>query len=109
VREADVVLNPHRASAFGFARSGTFSEAMASAKPVIAAKGTFMAQEIAHYDTGLVFEDGSSESLSQMIRCAVDQFTFLQKKSKAAQGKWLNIHNAQNFTDIFLQNIQSDF
>ncbi len=66
--QVDVMLLPHRASAYATDESGVFLECVASGMPVIASHGTAMGARVARSDAvGWLFEDSDVTSLAAAI------------------------------------------
>lgn len=105
LQETGMILLPHRADAYRYARSGAYIEAVALGIPVITSSGTFMAQELEEFGSGILFEDGNADSLANAIRRAVEDFENLRRSAVLNKKNWLEIHNPENFIKILLNSL----
>lgn len=97
--DADVILIPHKARAFGQALSGVFVEALSVGKPVIVAEATYMADQLRCYGAGETFTDEDCVSFAQAIRKAVKQIDQLVEQAFRRRAEWLEHHNGREFVD----------
>lgn len=103
---ADVIVIPHRKPTYGAALSGVFTEALALGKPVIVARGTYMAEQLGVYGGGLTFESGNPESLAIAIRNICKDIKVQRGEAEAGRTKWLETHNQRRFASEFLKLIE---
>ena len=106
IHAADLLLIPHRPEHFPMARSGVFSEALSLGKPVIVSTGTYMAEELKHHGSGLLFENGNSDSLASTIRQAIDNIDSLRARAITGKTRWTKNHNPGRFIDEILRAIE---
>lgn len=102
LQETELILLPHRAASYRYARSGTYIEAIALGIPVITSNGTFMAQELEMFGSGIIFEDGDADSLANAFREAIENFGSLKQNAVLNRKNWLEIHNPKNFVKTLL-------
>ncbi len=100
--QVDVMLLPHRASAYATDESGVFLECVASGMPVIASSGTAMGARVANSDAaGWLFEDSEVNSLADaIVRATLDD-------QAAPVGAPILDDAAQLFADLVLTDVTS--
>lgn len=66
--EADVVLLPYHTDLYAMRTSGIFCECRVSGKPVVATRGTWAGDRVAHDGGGWLIEERSTEALVAVLR-----------------------------------------
>lgn len=62
-READIIAIPYTRKAFDRRMSGSLTDALMTAKPIVATKGTYVGNQVERFGCGEVFEDGDADGL----------------------------------------------
>jgi hypothetical protein len=98
---ADIGLFPYEIIPYRKRTSGVFAEAVAYGKPVIATRGTWMAEQIeAGRAAGTIFEDLEPDCIARAIaRCVVDLKSF-QQLAQALSIEWRNKSGISAFVDL---------
>jgi hypothetical protein len=103
---ADIGLFPYEVIPYRKRPSGVFAEAVAYGKPVIATRGTWMAEQIeAGRAAGTIFEDLEPDSIARAIaRCVLD-LKSLQQSAQALSIEWRNKGGISGFVDFVEEQI----
>ena len=101
LNSSDICLFPYEVIPYRKRVSGVFGEAVAYGKPVIATRGTWMAEQIeAGRAAGTIFEDLEPESIARAItRCVLD-LTSLQQSAQALSIEWRSKGGISAFVDF---------
>lgn len=68
LREADIVVLPHRSAVFRTRTSAMLVDALRVGRPVVAVRGTWLGTYVERFGAGEVFEDGDVDDLIQAVR-----------------------------------------
>ena len=101
--EADVVLLPFRVDEYYARTSGTFTEALATGKPVVVTQGTWMSDQLERFGAGVTFRDGDVDDLARAICEARDEHPRLAEQALARRKDWVAYHNSDNFLNELLK------
>ena len=102
MQQADIVVIPNRAEAYKYALSGTFAEAVSLGKPVVVAKGTYMAETLALHNTNTEFISGDPASLAKALESTYQVAPQLSLDASRRAKQWAAYHNASSFVDRLL-------
>lgn len=106
LNSADICLFPYEVIPYRKRNSGVFGEAVAYGKPVIATRGTWMAEQIeAGRAAGTIFEDLEPESIARAIACCVLDLKSLQQSAQALSIEWRNKGGISAFVDFVEEQI----
>lgn len=101
---ADIVVLPYKVAEFGTRTSGLFCDAVINAKPIIAAKGTWMGNRIETYKNGLTFKDGDVVSLHKAVNKLTKKYDYFLENSKKIRREWISQNSYKSFFDSLLYN-----
>tara|TARA_R110000868_G_scaffold107263_4_gene293403 strand:- start:19740 stop:24062 length:4323 start_codon:yes stop_codon:yes gene_type:complete len=62
-RDADIIAIPYTRKAFDRRMSGSLTDALMTAKPIVATKGTYVGNQVERFGCGEVFDDGDADGL----------------------------------------------
>jgi glycosyltransferase involved in cell wall biosynthesis len=106
LNSADIGLFPYEIIPYRKRTSGVFAEMVAYGKPVVATRGTWMAEQIDEgRAAGKIFEDLAPDSIARAIaRCVVD-LKSLQQSAQALSIEWRNRGGISGFVDFMERQI----
>jgi hypothetical protein len=106
LNSADIAVFPYEVIPYRKRTSGVFAEAVAYGKPVVATRGTWMAEQIeAGRAAGTVFDDLQPDSIARAIaRCVADLET-LRESAKALSVEWRRTTSLTTFVDFMEERI----
>jgi glycosyltransferase involved in cell wall biosynthesis len=102
---SSLVLIPYQQLYYFAQTSGVLSEALAAGKPVVAPRGTWMADQVKAHGVGTLFIPGDRVSLVDAVREAMLRIEELQAASQAARDLWLGAHNSERFLENLLSSL----
>lgn len=103
LEKADIVLLPYGRDKYYADTSGLFTEALATAKPIVVTDGTWMSAQLEKYGAGIMFRDHDVNDLARAILEARDNYPRLAQQARARQAAWLDYHNPDNFVNELLK------
>jgi glycosyltransferase involved in cell wall biosynthesis len=62
-RESDIIAIPYTRKAFDRRMSGSLTDALMTAKPIVATRGTYVGNQVERFGCGEVFDDGDADGL----------------------------------------------
>ncbi len=105
IANADIILIPYQVSEGYRARtSGVLAEAIAAGKPVITTAGTWMADQVAKYDAGLVMEENAA-SFVKNLTAMIGNYDQYKNQVQQASEKWMRFHSKAHFYKVFTEGI----
>jgi glycosyltransferase involved in cell wall biosynthesis len=106
LKSADIGLFPYEIIPYRKRTSGVFAEAVAYGKPVVAPRGTWMAEQIqAGHAAGTIFEDLQPDSIARAIARCVANLEPLRQSAQALSGDWRKNTCLSAFVDRMEQQI----
>jgi SAM-dependent methyltransferase len=103
LREADIVVLPYQSRAYAGLGSGVFAEAAACGKVIVLPSGTWIAEQAAKWDLGVVtFDRHDPDALGAALLEAVDRREELLAKAARARAAWAEDRSASEFLDRVL-------
>jgi hypothetical protein len=106
LNSADIALFPYEVIPYRKRTSGVFAEAVAYGKPVVATRGTWMAEQIeAGHAAGTIFEDLEPNSIAQAIARCVADLKSLRQSAQALSIKWREKSGVSAFVDLLEEEI----
>ncbi len=106
LNSADIALFPYEIIPYRKRTSGVFAEAVAYGKPVVAPRGTWMAEQIeAGRAVGTIFEDLKAESIAQALACCVANLGPLRQSAQAKSIEWRKKFCLSAFVDYLEEQI----
>jgi glycosyltransferase involved in cell wall biosynthesis len=97
ISEADLILLPYLQGPYRAQTSGVYCEAAALGIPVIVPSGTWMADQVAKFGGGVLFEAGNAASLGKACLEALANHRELRDEARRAAEAWGEFHNPSNF------------
>jgi glycosyltransferase involved in cell wall biosynthesis len=82
LEDTDAVILPYRVSSYGLRGSRVLIEAMVHGVPVIATRGTTLAEQAEEFGAAVLCEDGDTQSVTEAIRMAEQNFPALKAKAE---------------------------
>jgi glycosyltransferase involved in cell wall biosynthesis len=106
LKSADIALFPYEIIPYRKRNSGVFAEAVAYGKPVVAPRGTWMAEQIeAGRAAGTIFEDLQPASIAQAIARCIADLKPLQQSAQAMSIEWRKKFCLSAFVDFMEEQI----
>jgi glycosyltransferase involved in cell wall biosynthesis len=106
LNSADIALFPYEIIPYRKRNSGVFAEAVAYGKPVIATRGTWMAEQVeAGRAAGVVFEDLHPDSIARAIAHCVVNLKQLQESAQILSFEWRRKSGIAAFVDFMEEHI----
>jgi glycosyltransferase involved in cell wall biosynthesis len=103
LRAADIVLLPYAKEFYGWASSGIFAESMSLGKVIVAAAGTWPAQQLEKFGGGgVIIKTLDAAGIAEAIGATVRSLTPLRERAAAAVPAWRAHHSAASFVDKLL-------
>ncbi len=102
---SSLVVIPYQQLYYFAQTSGVLSEAIAAGKPVVAPRGTWMADQVKRHGVGTLFLPGDRVSLVDAVREAMSRIDELTAASQSARDEWLGTHNSQRFLESLLTSV----
>jgi SAM-dependent methyltransferase len=103
LREADIVVLPYQSRSYAGLGSGVFAEAAACGRIIVLPSGTWIAEQAAKWDLGVVtFDRHEPDALGAALLEAVDRRAQLLEKAARARPAWTNDRSASVFLDRVL-------
>ncbi|MGD9647924.1 MAG: glycosyltransferase [Pirellulales bacterium] len=102
---SSLVVIPYQQLYYYAQTSGVLSEAMAAGKPVVAPRGTWMADQVKRHGVGTLFLPGDRVSLVDAVREAIWRIDELEAASLQARDQWLKTHNSKQFLESLLNSL----
>jgi glycosyltransferase involved in cell wall biosynthesis len=103
---ADIGLFPYEVIPYRQRTSGVFAEAVAYGRPVVATRGTWLAEQIeAGRAAGTIFDDLHPDSIAQAIGRCVAELEALQQSARALSGPWRQRVSLTAFVDFMEEQI----
>jgi len=103
LRAADIVLLPYAKEFYGWASSGIFSESMSLGKVIVAAAGTWPAQQVEKFGGGgVIVKTLDAAGIADAVGAAVRSLTLLRERANAAVTAWRAHHSPARFVDKLL-------
>lgn len=101
---ADIALFPYEVIPYRQRTSGVFAEAVAFGLPVVATRGTWMAEQIeAGRAAGVIFDDLQPDSIAKAIAYCVNNLKPLQQSAQELSTEWRKKTSLSAFVD-FIEN-----
>ena len=105
INSADLALFPYEVIPYRKRTSGVFAEAVAYGKPVIATRGTWMAEQIdAGRAAGAIFEVLQPDVIAQAVARCVAELEPLQRSAQALSVEWKK-KSVSSFVDFMEEQI----
>jgi len=106
LNSADIGLFPYEIVPYRKRSSGVFAEAVAYGKPVIATRGTWMAEQIAAgHAAGTIIDDLEPDSIARAIAHCVADLESLRRSAQTLSIEWRNKGGISAFVDLMEQQI----
>jgi hypothetical protein len=106
LNSADLGLFPYEVIPYRKRTSGVFAETVAYGKPVVATRGTWMAEQIeAGHAAGTIFEDLQPDSIVLAIARCVADLKSLQQSARARSIEWRKKSGISAFVDFIEKQI----
>jgi glycosyltransferase involved in cell wall biosynthesis len=99
---ADFVVIPYRSRNYRARTSGILVEALAAGKPVVVTNGTWMADQVAPADVGVMFEDGNAQDLRRAILQLTTTLHEYRERAILHRSHWLSFHNPSKLVELLL-------
>lgn len=101
LNDAGIALFPYEVIPYRQRGSGVFAEAVAFGKPVVATRGTWMAEQIeSGRAAGTIFDDLAPDSIAQAIARCVKDLESLQQSAQALSAEWRRTVSLSTFVDL---------
>lgn len=100
---SSLVLVPYQLLYYYAQTSGVLCEALASGKPVVVPRGTWMARQIKGRNAGELFLPGDRESFADAVQKAMRSINSLKAGVEAMREEWVGYHNPTNFADEIMK------
>jgi glycosyltransferase involved in cell wall biosynthesis len=106
IKSADIGLFPYEIIPYRKRTSGVFAEAVAYGKPVVAPRGTWMAEQIAAgRAAGTIFEELQPDAIARAIARCVAELQPLQQSAQALSIEWRKKVCLSAFVDFMEEQI----
>jgi glycosyltransferase involved in cell wall biosynthesis len=106
LNSADIGLFPYEVIPYRKRNSGVFAEAVAYGKPVVATRGTWMAEQIqAGRAAGTIFDDLEPDAIACAIARCVADLESLRESARALSVEWRKGSGISGFVDLIQKHI----
>jgi glycosyltransferase involved in cell wall biosynthesis len=103
LKQTDVMLLPYRLTSYRLRGSRVVMEAVVNGMPVIATRGTALAEVVESYGAGLFCEDGDPESLAIAIREMEERYDEFKQAAEARTAAAAREFSVESFRHTFLK------
>ena len=100
---SDIIVVPYSDEAFALRPSGIFSDAILMNKPILAAKGTSMANFIETYGNGAVFDPSNIESFITKLKNIIDNPKRISLACDLARTTWRKENSWEKFYETLIR------
>ena len=108
LKKSHIIVIPYHVNSFKARPSGVCSDALFLGKPFIAARGTFMGNQIIRFGCGEVFEDQNADSLLEAVITVLKNYSKYQEKADIAKKAWIRNNSWEIFINKIVKQSQSD-
>lgn len=102
---SSLVVIPYQLLYYYAQTSGVLCEALASAKPVVVPRGTWMAHQIRGRGVGELCLPGDRESFADAVKTAMRNIDALTEKAQAFRAEWVSYHSPTHFMNELMKQV----
>ena len=103
-RGADIIAIPYTRKAFDRRMSGSLTDALMTAKPIVATKGTYVGNQVERFGCGEVFEDGDADGLVKALRRVRSDYPRYKKAALKARKEYFKERSWDSLYRRVIQN-----